>query len=75
MKHINITHLSKAKEMNSSFFLVVENDVVLFASTLKYSEASTKEEIKVHLSQVTGIEIIDFSMSFSWAGGRPNDRK
>jgi hypothetical protein len=75
MKHISITNLSKSKEINSSFFLVVENEVVLFASTLKYSEASTKQEIKQHLSQVTGIEILDFSMSFSWVGGRPNDRK
>lgn len=75
MKNIKIINLGKEGALNNSFILVTEDKKVLFAETVNYSGLSTKQEIKEHLSQVSGIDIVDFSMSFDWVGGRPNDRK
>jgi hypothetical protein len=75
MKEITILQLGKTETLNKSFVVITENEDVLFADTVNYSKASKKEEIVTHLNEISGVIIEDFSMSFGWVGGRPNDRR
>lgn len=65
MRYTTITQISKDKGLNNSFILIVEDQKVLFADTLKYSDQSTKEEIQNHVEQITGIDISNSIMSFN----------
>lgn len=75
MKEIFITFLGRTDNMNKAFALIVENEDILYKEVVNYHVESTKEEIRTHLEEVSGVIIEDFSMDFGWVGGRPNDRK
>lgn len=71
MKYIKLINISQNCDSITSHLLVFSCDKLLRNESFTYPVTSTKEEIVMLIDS----SYVDYSISFDWVGGRPNDRK